>query len=83
MLHLSKRKSCSNNRSHFKGQVIEQIPLLSSTPYFRKGDLVSLVGKNGEKFVGTLTSESKEVFRPENGNPKSEEVKYQMEFVGD
>jgi hypothetical protein len=54
---------------------------LANTP-FRKGDLVSLVGKNGEKFVGTLTSESKEVFRPENGSPQSEEVKYQMEFVG-
>ena len=74
--------SCSGDTCVLEGHVIEQIPLLSSTPYFRKGDLVSLVGKNGEKFVGTLTSESKEVFRPENGSPQSEEVKYQMEFVG-
>jgi hypothetical protein len=74
--------SCSMDTCVLNGHVIEQIPLLSSTPYFRKGDLVSLIGKKDEKFVGTLTSESKEVFRPENGSPKSEEVKYQMEFVG-
>jgi hypothetical protein len=73
--------SCSGDNCKLEGRVIEQIPLLSSTPYFRKGDLITLSGKNGEKLAGTLKSESKEVFTAD-GAAKSEEVKYQMEFVG-
>jgi hypothetical protein len=73
--------SCNGDTCSLKGRVIDQVPLFSSTPYFRKGDLVELTGKNDEKLSGSLTSESKEVFRPD-GNAKSEDVKYQMEFVG-
>lgn len=74
--------SCSGEMCSVKGTVIENIPLLSSTPYFRKGDQLNLAGKKGEKLVGSLTSETNEVFKPENQNAKKEEVKYQMEFVG-
>jgi len=73
---------CNGDTCSLKGRVIEQIPFLSSTPYFRKGDQIALAGKNGERLKGELTSESKEVFRPGNGNPQSDEVKYQIEFVG-
>jgi hypothetical protein len=72
---------CSVDTCTLKGRVIEQIPLLSSTPYFRKGDQVALTGKKGEKLVGLLTSESKEVFK-QDGSTKGEDVKYHLEFVG-
>jgi hypothetical protein len=73
--------SCNAGTCEFKGRVLEQIPLLSSKPYFRKNDLVNLSGKNGEKLTGTLKSESKELFT-QDGSSKSEEVKYQMEIAG-
>jgi hypothetical protein len=71
--------SCSGETCEIKGRVIENIPLLSSTPYFRKGDQFTVAGKKGEKLVGALTSETKEVFKPGN---VTDEVKYKMEFVG-
>lgn len=73
---------CNGASCNLKGRVIEQIPFLSSTPYFRKGDQIALAGKNGEKLAGALTAESKEVFRSENGNSQNDDVKYQMEFLG-
>jgi hypothetical protein len=73
--------SCSGNSCSLKGRVIEQIPLLSSKPYFREGDQVDLQ-KIDEKLVGTLKSESKEIFSNNNAATRSEEVKYQIELVG-
>jgi hypothetical protein len=72
--------SCSGETCELQGKVIENIPLLSSTPYFRTGDRLVLVGKNGEKLIGALRPESREVFTPDNGSAKIDEVKYQMEF---
>src|SRR5262249_54868977 len=71
--------SCGGDSCTLKGRVMDQIPLLSSKPYFREGDLVDLT-KSERKLVGTLRSESKEVFRGDIGAPKAEEVKYQLEF---
>jgi hypothetical protein len=71
---------CAADSCVLRGRVMDQIPLLSSKPYFREGDLIDLK-KNEGKLVGTLKSESKEVFRGDTGTPKAEEVKYQLEFV--
>ena len=73
--------SCNAENCKFEGRVLEQVPFLSSKPYFRKGDLVMLSGKKGEKLTGTLKSESKELFSLD-GNARSEEVKYQLEIAG-
>jgi hypothetical protein len=74
--------SCSAEACDVKGTVVENIPFLSPTPYFRKGDKFTLAGKRGEKLLGALSSEAKEVFKEENGSQKAEDVKYKMEFVG-
>ena len=73
--------SCSEQTCEVKGSVIENIPLLSSTPFFRSGDRLALAGKNGEKLVGALTSETNEVFKSEP-NEKKDDVKYKLEFLG-
>ena len=36
--------------------------------------------KNEDKLVGTLKSESKEIFQGDAGAPKPDEVRYQLEF---
>jgi hypothetical protein len=74
--------SCSPEACELKATAVENIPFLSSTPYFRKGDKFTLAGKRGEKLLGALSSEAKEVFKEENGSQKAEDVKYKMEFVG-
>jgi hypothetical protein len=74
--------SCSTEACALKGTVVENIPVLSSTPYFRKGDKFTLTGKPGEKLLGVLSSEAKEVFKDESGSLKTEDVKYNMEFAG-
>jgi hypothetical protein len=73
--------SCNAEACELKGRVVENVPLLSPTPYFRKGDKLTLTGKRGEKLVGSLSSEAKEVFQQEPGNQKGEDVKYNMEFA--
>ena len=49
---------------------------------FERRDKFTLAGKRGEKLLGALSSEAKEVFKEENGSQKAEDVKYKMEFVG-
>jgi hypothetical protein len=72
--------SCSGSTCGFKGHVSQQIPLLASRPYFREGDKVDLE-KADEKLVGTLRSESKEVFRNDNNTAaRTEDVIYQIEL---
>ena len=73
---------CSGETCEVKATVIENIPLLSSTPFFKKGDRLSLAGKKGEKLVGALTSETNEIFKPENPTDKKDEVKYKLELLG-
>lgn len=73
---------CSGETCEVKATVIENIPLLSSTPFFKKGDRLSLAGKKDEKLVGALTSETNEVFKPENPTDKKDEVKYKLELLG-
>jgi hypothetical protein len=72
---------CTAEACELKGTVAENVPLLSPTPYFRKGDKLTLSGKRGEKLVGALSSEAKETFQQEPGNQRSEDVKYNMEFA--
>jgi hypothetical protein len=54
----------------------ETIPLLSSTPYFRKGDRLLLQGKKGLSFEGSLGAETREVFKD-----GTQEVKYNLKFT--
>lgn len=70
---------CAGEACTFKGRVISPIPLLSPNPYFREGDQLEL-RKNEDKLVGTLKSESKEIFKGDAGTPKPDEVRYQFEF---
>jgi Plasmid pRiA4b ORF-3-like protein len=53
----------------------EVIPLLSSTPYFRKGDRLLLQGKKNTGFEGSLGAETREVFKD-----GTLEVKYNLKF---
>ena len=73
--------SCTGEACTFTGRVITPIPLLSSKPYFREGDQVDL-RKSEDRLVGTLKSESKEIFQGDASAPKPDEVRYQLEFVG-
>jgi hypothetical protein len=66
---------CEGEQCKVTGTCAETIPLLASTPYFRKGDHVALQGKKGLGFDGTLTSETKEVFKD-----GTQEVKYNLRF---
>jgi hypothetical protein len=78
-LPLDGNYSCSGEACAFAGRVTSPIPLLASKPYFREGDQVDL-RKSDDKLVGTLKSESKEIFQGDAGAPKPDEVKYQLEF---
>ena len=78
-LPLDGNYSCTGEACTFAGRVTSPIPLLASKPYFREGDQVDL-RKSDDKLVGTLKSESKEIFQGDAGAPKPEEVKYQLEF---
>jgi len=78
-LPLDGKYTCTGETCTFEGRVTSPIPLLAPKPYFRDGDQIDLK-KNGDRLVGTLKSESKEVFQGDTGAPKPEEVKYQLEF---
>ena len=67
---------CDGDQCKLNGSVSETVPLLSQTPYFRKGDRLSLQGKKNAGFDGTLSSEAKEVFK-EAGN---QEARYILKF---
>jgi hypothetical protein len=64
---------CDKDTCSLKGVATENIPVLATAPYFRKGDQVSLSGKRGAGLEGSLNSESKEVFQG-----GSDEAKYKL-----
>lgn len=66
---------CDGDQCKLTATCTETVPLLSNTPYFRKGDRLVLQGKKGGGFEGTLVAEVREVFK--DGNL---EVKYTLRF---
>jgi hypothetical protein len=71
---------CTATDCKLNGRIIENVPMLSPNPYFRKGDKVPVAGKQGEKLTGSLTSETKEVFKQDSASQRAEDVKYTMDF---
>jgi hypothetical protein len=69
--------SCGQGNCTLKGTTVENVPLQSTTPYFRKGDQLVLKGANNEKLDGTISSEAAEVFK---GGSDNEVAKYKLEF---
>ena len=67
---------CEGDQCRLNGTVSEMVPILSQTPYFRKGDRLSLQARKNTGFDGTLSSEAKEVFK-EGGN---QEARYILKF---
>lgn len=66
---------CENEQCKVTATSSESIPLLSATPYFRKGDRLQLQGKNGVGFEGSLGSETREIFKD-----GTQEVRYNLKF---
>lgn len=66
---------CEGDQCKLSAVCTETIPLLSQSPYFRKGDRLVAKGKKGGDFEGTLIAETREVFK--DGN---QEVKYTVKF---
>jgi hypothetical protein len=69
--------SCSQAKCAFKGTALENVPLLSASPYFRKGDQINLSGNILEKMEGSLNADSSEIF---NGGTPNDVAKYKLEF---
>jgi hypothetical protein len=67
---------CDGDQCKLTATCTEVIPLLSSNPYFRKGDRLLLQGKKLGGLDGSLTAETKEVFKD-----GTQEVKYNLKFV--
>jgi hypothetical protein len=66
---------CEGEQCRLSASAGESVPPLAQSPYFRKGDRITLQGKKDSRFEGTLTSEAKEVFK--DGN---QEAKYTLKF---
>lgn len=69
--------SCSQAKCAFKGTALDNVPLLSSSPYFRKGDQINLAGNILEKMEGSLNADTSEIF---NGGTPNDVAKYKLEF---
>ena len=67
---------CEGEQCKLVATCTETIPLLSSIPYFRKGDRLLLQGKKGSGFEGSLGAETREVFKD-----GTQEVKYNLKFL--
>jgi hypothetical protein len=67
---------CEGEQCKLTATGTETVPLLSSTPYFRKGDRLLLQGKKGAGFEGSLGAETREVFKD-----GTQEVKYNLKFL--
>jgi hypothetical protein len=65
---------CDGEVCKMTATCIEPVPLLSQTPYFRKGDRLLLQGKAGG-LEGALGAESHELFKD-----GTQEVKYGFKF---
>jgi hypothetical protein len=66
---------CEGEQCKLSANASESVPLLAQSPYFRKGDRISLQGKKDTRFEGSVTTESKEVFKEGN-----QEAKYTLKF---
>jgi hypothetical protein len=67
---------CEGEQCKIMATSTETIPLLSPTPYFRKGDRLLLQGKRSVGFEGSLGAETREVFKD-----GTQEVKYNLKFL--
>ena len=67
---------CEGELCKLTATCTETIPLLSSTPYFRKRDRLLLQSKKGAGFEGSLGAETREVFKD-----GTQEVKYNLKFL--
>jgi hypothetical protein len=70
--------ACVQDNCTLKGTAVENVPLQSVAPYFRKGDQLVLKGTGKEKLDGTLSAEAAEVFK---GGTDNVAVKYKLEFT--
>jgi hypothetical protein len=66
---------CEGEQCKLSANASESVPSLAQSPYFRKGDRITLLGKKDTRLEGNLTSEAKEVFK--DGN---QEAKYTLKF---
>ncbi|WP_156526654.1 hypothetical protein [Bradyrhizobium sp.] len=66
---------CDGDQCKLSASASESVPPLAQSPYFRKGDRISLQGKRDARLEGSLTTEAKEVFK--DGN---QEAKYTLKF---
>jgi hypothetical protein len=69
--------SCDASNCKLTGTSLENVPSWSSTPYFRKGDRMTLSGKPHESMEGALQPATREVFKE---TTKDKEVQYVLKF---
>jgi hypothetical protein len=70
--------SCAQDNCTLKGTAVDNVPLQSTAPFFRKGDQLVLKGTGKEKLDGALSAEAAEVFK---GGSDKEAVKYNLDFA--
>lgn len=78
--------ACKDESCTLTATAIENIPFGVPTPYFRKGDKLSLVGTSGGEFTGKLQPASPEVFKDAGGGaeigPKgTKQVEYSLRLA--
>jgi hypothetical protein len=62
--------SCVNDTCTLKATCLENIPFGSASPYFRKGDNLTLSGKPNSKLEGAVKSEAPETFKDNAGDAR-------------
>jgi hypothetical protein len=62
--------TCANDTCTIKATCLENIPFGSTSPYFRKGDNLTLTGKMNGKLEGAVKSEAPETFKDGAGDAR-------------
>jgi hypothetical protein len=68
---------CDKEKCDWKGAALENAPVWSKTPYFRKGDRLLLSGKQNADLEGSLQPATREVFQE---GAKDKTVQYLLKF---
>lgn len=70
--------SCGKDECTLKARALENIPIQSTTPYFRKDDQLVLSGTLEGEYEGEITPAGREVFDAKDGK----DVRYLLKFRG-
>jgi hypothetical protein len=77
--------SCDTSNCRLTGVALENVPSWAASPYFRKGDRLTLGGKPHDAMEGALEPATREIFQSGNregfkDSVKDKEVQYTLKF---